>query len=268
MTECAAPFLKWAGGKTRQTARILELLGHEGRYLEPFLGGGAVLFSLPLGTEAVLGDANVRLLRTYAGIRHVYALVHQRLQDLPWGEQARDDYTELRALFNRGIDDDADHAAVFIWLNKHGFNGLWRENSKGEYNVPRGSSKTPPKCPTEEQLQGISRALSSALIVTGGFEPVLFLAHTGDRVYCDPPYYGQFTTYTAGGFGPNEQVQLMKAATAASVRGARVVLSNSDTSFIRDLYRDWMFHTVQARRSISCTGDREPAAEVLITRKP
>jgi DNA adenine methylase len=261
----ARPFIKWVGGK-RQL--LPALLGHVpktyGTYHEPFLGGAALFFGLR-PERAVLTDSNVRLIRTYLGIRDDVDTVIGLLKSYKYD---RGFFEEMRA---RDIDrrSDAEVAAWFIYLNRTGFNGLYRVNSKNRFNVPFGRYENPTIC-DEDNLRACSRALATATIDVKGFEAILERADPNDFVYFDPPYVplsatSSFTSYTSDGFGPEQQTKLRDVALALKARGVRVLLSNSASPVVRELYRGFQLEEVGANRMVNSRGaGRGKIAELLI----
>ena len=260
------PFLKWAGGK-RQLLR--ELLQHVprrfGRYHEPFLGGGALYFALQ-PEQASLADRNTRLVDTYAGVRDDVDTVVETLLQWPY---EKDFYLRCRA---REIDDavPGDVAAWMIYLNRTGFNGLYRVNKKGRFNVPFGRYTNPRIC-DEPNLRACSDLLSGTTLHGGDFGSILDRTERGDFVYFDPPYVpasptASFTSYTAEGFGLQQQVRLRDTALELKKRGVHVVLSNSDTPLVRRLYgRGFRMRSVLANRAINCKGgSRGKVGEVIV----
>jgi DNA adenine methylase len=163
-----------------------------------------------------------------------------------------------------------ERAARMIFLNKTCFNGLWRVNARGEYNVPVGSNKNPGLY-NEENILAASRALDGVDLAVQDFRETLNQTRPGDFAYVDPPYYpvsatASFTSYAKEDFGKGEQCELHAVFAEAARRGARLMLSNSDTPFIRKLYGDFQIHTVQARRAINCDGSKRGAVnEVVVT---
>jgi DNA adenine methylase len=263
----AKPFVKWAGGKRQLLPKILHHVPERyGAYHEPFVGGGAVFFALPFGTEAYLSDSNERLVRTYRGIKGYVEEVIHLLKQYP---RNRAFYLDLR---HRNIDagTDAEVAAWFIYLNKMGFNGLYRVNSKNKFNVPVGDNPSRINVCDEDNLRACARALATATIVHQDFEHALRQVKRGDLVYLDPPYVplsatSYFTSYTVGGFTPQDQHRLRDAALALKKKGARVILSNSSSA--AELYREG-FSAVEvlAARNVNSKGDRRgKIAELLIT---
>jgi DNA adenine methylase len=261
------PFIKWVGGKRQLLpelrARVPVQYGH---YFEPFVGGGALFFDL-LPECATLCDANERLVRTYKGVRNDVEQVIELLASYPH-ENAF--FYELRAV---AVDacTDAEVAAWFIYLNRVGFNGLYRVNQSGGFNVPFGSHKNPTICDADT-LRACSRALKSAELRVSDFAASVTEAQAGDLVYFDPPYAplsatSSFTTYTAGGFGPTEQRRLRDLALELKRRGVHVLLSNSSAPLIRDLYADG-FHVeeVGARRAVNSKASGRGLVKELLIR--
>jgi len=272
------PLLKWAGGKARLAATICEAFdGQSTRtYLEPFLGSGAVYLHRRaaghLSGPAILGDANPKLIAFHMAIRDAVDDVLAEIDALP-GEDWRDRYYAVRELFNEGPYEGPRHAARLLWLNRAGFNGLYRENRQGRYNVPRGSYKTL-RLPDEARLREVSEAFQGTELVAGSFEEVMRRAGRGDQVYCDPPYVplnrsADFTSYCQGGFDMRAQKELALEATRAAFRGATVVLSNHDLPVVRQqLYPEVEGFRIHARpavgRSISRSAkSRKPIHEVI-----
>lgn len=241
------PFVKWAGGKRRLLKKLQPLIPENfGRYHEPFVGGGALFFHLasrrPPSTEpwAVLSDANRRLIRTYRAVRDEPERLIERLRDRA-AEHSKDAFYAVRALDPDSFVDDVEVAAWFIYLNKTAFNGLYRVNRKGRFNVPIGRYDRPNICDVTAIRQA-SLALQGAEIHHEGFEAVLERAEPGDVVYFDPPYVpasktASFTDYTRDGFTLDDQARLRDIAGELKMRGLRVILSNSDTPVVRDLFR-------------------------------
>jgi DNA adenine methylase len=232
----AGPFVKWVGGKREVLPALLpHVPSRFGAYFEPFVGGGALFFHLAPG-RAVLADRNERLARAYRGVQQEVGRVVDLLRGYP---QTKEFYLELRA---RDIDPatDAEVAAWLIFLNKTGFNGLYRVNSRNRFNVPYGAHLRPNTC-DEPTLRGCARALAGATILHADFEASTAAAVEGDFVYFDPPYVpvspsSSFTSYTAGGFGLAEQERLRDVALRLKRRGVQVLLSNSATPLVERLY--------------------------------
>jgi len=269
----ARPFLKWAGGKRQLAPELLARMPAKfGTYYEPFVGGGALFFALVpqlRAGRAVLSDMNTDLTVSYIGVRDDVEGVIACLKEMPYD---REFYLETRgkSAQSRNHMDDAERAAWVIYTNKAGFNGLYRVNRKGEFNVPFGRYDNPTIC-DEPNLRAASAALKLAHIRIGDFERALRGAEEGDAVYCDPPYVpvsatADFTGYTSGGFGPADQTRLRDCALALKRRGVFVMLSNADVPAVRKLYRGFKIERVEARRAINSKADRRGAVgEVIIT---
>jgi DNA adenine methylase len=262
----ARPFVKWAGGK-RQLLR--ELLKHvppkHGRYFEPFVGGGALFFAVR-PRRAVLADVNRRLVRAYRGVRDdveaVIALLKSYPHDPVFFEKTR----------SRAVDDgtDVEVAAWMVYLNKTGFNGLYRVNKHNRFNVPFGRYENPKICDATT-LRACSEALVDTDLKVGDFEKVAHTAKRGDFVYFDPPYAplsptSSFTSYTSSGFGIDEQTRLRDFALKLKKRGVHVLLSNSSAPAVRELYaRDFDVLEVAATRRVnSKAGGRGAITELVI----
>jgi DNA adenine methylase len=272
------PFLKWAGGKSQVFPALKKFfpdLG-EGTYYEPFLGGGAVYFALK-PARAVLSDINRELITCYQVVRDDLDGLIQELSKLPSHPSTRE-YYETRAEFNRLKDtpgrltsaNKRELASRFIWLNHTCFNGLYRVNSAGQFNVPMGSYKNP-SIFNANNLRAIGNLLrsSNARIIRADFATTLAKAGRGDLAYLDPPYQpitatSNFTSYTKGGFGPREQERLAKAVSEAAGRGCRIVLSNSPTEFVKGLYSEMKMELVRAPRAINSIGARRMAVDELV----
>jgi DNA adenine methylase len=266
-----APFLKWAGGKRQLLPRILDLApARIDTYYEPFVGGGAVFFALAATkrfARAVLGDANPELVNCYETVRDdVEAVIaflrkHRNTPAAYYGVRAKDP--------NRL--SNAARAARVIYLNRCGYNGLYRVNSEGRFNVPFGSYRKPNICDVP-RLQAASRALQDVEIVCGDFRDVLARRAPGERdfVYLDPPYVpisktASFTSYAARDFGPEDQRRLADVLSSLSRDSIPAVLSNSYCRDTRALYVGLKIQRVPARRAInSVGGGRGPVSEMLV----
>lgn len=265
------PIVKWAGGKTQLLGELLARRPLRiRRYFEPFLGGGAMFFRLA-PRRAVLSDRNDDLMNTYRCVAWKVEAVIKRL--LAHGDKHCDDYYyEIRERWNDGksLASDIDRAAAFIYMNKTCYNGLYRVNQKGLFNVPVGRYAAPRVCdPTTLRLA--SRVLQRAELNTGHFAEQLDEAEAGDFVYFDPPYdpvteTARFTSYTSSCFGDDDQRELAELARSLTERGVNVMLSNSDTPFIRSLYSGFDIDRVEAIRAINSKSSRRGAiGELIIT---
>ena len=264
----AKPVLKWAGGKSQLISQLIPHFPKDfNRYIEPFLGAGALFFALNPKCPAIINDANPELYELYLVLRdHPEPLT--KLLDRYQRKYSEDFYYELRA---SRLKTPIERAARFIFLNKTGFNGLYRLNSKGEFNVPFGKRKQCPTLYEPENLKRVSERLRKTRIKNLDFEKVIRMAKKGDFIYCDPPYSpmsrtSSFNSYMANGFSHTEQIRLKEACEEASKRGAIVAISNSSAPLILDLYQDWRIHLIKARRSINSKSHlRGPIHEVLST---
>jgi len=262
--------MKWVGGKTQLMPELLDRIPSGiGTYYEPFIGGGALFFALK-PKKAVLGDYNAELIETYRVVR-------DELTDLI--ELLEGHYYEKNYFYSvRALDPDslspAQAAARTIYLNRTGFNGLYRVNLKGQFNVPFGRYSNPLIC-DHENLEACSTLLRTAQLKQGSFEEVLRSAKAGDFVYLDPPYVpisktSNFTNYVAGGFGPEDQLSLAQLLVELDQRGVRFMLSNAGCEDSRALYRDLpipklRIETVEARRSVnSRSSGRGKVDEILV----
>ncbi len=267
------PFLKWAGGKTRLVTAIREVVPRSAtRLVEPFVGGGAVALNLRLPTS-LLADTNPDLIDVYARLRESPERFTADCAALFTAEgNSPEIYYQRRAEFN-GSTNRERRAALFVYLNRHGYNGLCRYNARGGYNVPFGRYKAP-HFPAEE-LRGFAETLQTCTVQHADFRAVIAAAGVGDFVYCDPPYVpasatANFTGYAPRGFTSADQFDLLASGAAAAQRGACVVISNHDTPETRELYRaaDEVRELLVARR-ISChSAKRLPARELLVVFHP
>jgi DNA adenine methylase len=265
--EAGRPFLKWAGGKRQLLPHLLRQAPRRfGRYLEPFVGGGALFFALR-PRQATLADVNERLIRTYRGVAGRVDDVVRLLRGYPHDP---DFFYRIRAV---DIDaaSDAEVAAWFIYLNKTGYNGLYRVNSKNRFNVPFGRYANPTVC-DEPTLRACAAALADKDVVVADFEAVATRARRGDFVYFDPPYAplsatSSFTSYTSRGFGEADQVRLRDVALGLKKRGVHVLLSNSSAPSVRALYaRGFEVLEVPATRSVNSKGTGRGAIAELVIR--
>ncbi|MEO1593117.1 MAG: DNA adenine methylase [Cyanobacteria bacterium J06632_22] len=269
------PFLKWAGGKARLLAQYQPHLPQDFQtYHEPFLGGGALFFYLApslaqSGKPAYLSDLNPELVNVYRCVRDELQGLIDRLE----GHRVAHNEDHYYATRAQADLPDLDRAARLMYLNKTCYNGLYRENSKGQFNVPMGRYKNPRIC-DPELLQAASAALQIADIQVRPFDAVLDRA-TGpqDFVYFDPPYHplsetSRFTAYSRFNFKAEEQVCLQQVFAQLAQRGVQCLLSNSDCPFIRELYQDFPLHTITAARSINSKAKkRGKITEVLVASK-
>ncbi len=270
----ARPFLKWAGGKGRLLAQLEPFFPRRfRRYVEPFVGGGAVFFHLwnagRLPAAVILSDHNEELINAYRVVRdQVEALVDRLAEHRR--RHSRAHYYAIRALDRRpdpGLDAVA-RAARTIYLNRTCYNGLYRVNRRGQFNVPMGRYANPAIL-NAPVLRAASRALQAVSLDTLTLEDLVAPARPGDFYYFDPPYdpvspTANFTSYTAGDFGEADQRRLAAVYRALTGRGCLCMLSNSHTPLIRELYAGFRLEVVRATRAINSNAARRGAIDELV----
>jgi len=266
----ASPFVKWAGGKAQLLGQLEPLLPKQfGRYIEPFVGGGALFFHLynlgRITKGAILSDLNAELMNCYRVLRHkarVAELIEllrrhaRRVMDADYYYRVRAwdrqrDFLERRSPVER--------AARTIFLNHACYNGLYRLNSKGQFNVPYGKWARPPRLFNEDNLWACRRALQGIKVHQESFESCIEWAEKGDFIYLDPPYdplspTSSFTTYTGAVFGTGDQRGLADVFRDLDEFGCLLLLTNSATPLIRRIYRGYRMESLLAARPISCKG--------------
>jgi len=290
----AKPFLKWAGGKTQLIEQIKEQLpnnieANEFTYIEPFVGSGAVLFwmleQFPNMKNAIINDINQDLTNSYLTIKHSVQDLIQNLRkweveyhNIAENQEAKKEYFyEKRSLFNSRNSDQSTQSALFIFLNRTCFNGLYRVNRKNEFNVPIGSYKTPQIC-NEENLLAVSEVLQKVEILNGDFSETLNYLDNNTFFYFDPPYKpldetSSFNSYAKDEFNDAEQIRLKEFCEILDNQNHQWILSNSDVkgkdannNFFDDLYASFNILRVKARRNINSNPNkRGQLTELLIT---
>jgi len=264
------PILKYVGGKTRLLPELTKRMPTTyGRYFEPFVGGGALFFHLELEAgRAVIGDVNASLIDMYMVLSRTVRVsglltrIWRALQDHE-RLHSKEHFLAVRRAWNARETHSpcSKRAAAYLYLGRAGFKGLWRENKRGDFNVPYGDGVL--HLPDKERLQRAGELLSRARIISGPYDWSLSSfgyddSARGDLVYFDPPYVpasatSSFASYSAGGFGADDQRRLEVYARQLAHRGCYVMLSNSDTPVTRELYSDttvWLVESVSAPRSI------------------
>lgn len=266
------PFVKWAGGKRQLLARLRDLYPPEFRnYHEPFIGGGAVFFDIsaihgPLGRRAVLSDTNEELMDCYRAIRDglddlIPVLRKHRYEERYFYRQRERDPSRLSLV---------ERAARMIYLNRAGFNGLYRVNSKGKFNVPFGQHKNPTIC-NVPNLVACASVLAGVKLRVESFEAAAKRVRPGDFVYFDPPYIPRsttayFTKYQKQDFGMANQQKLAEVFEQLASRGVYVMLSNSDVPWVHNHYRKYTIRPFMARRAVNADSARRgPVGEVVVT---
>lgn len=261
------PFLKWAGGKNQLISQYRDYFPEEFQtYYEPFLGGGAVFFHL-LPQAAILSDINPELVNAYCCVKDKVDQMIPLLEEHQ-RQHSEDYYYQVRS---HKYHSAVERAARLIYLNKTCFNGLYRENSKGEFNVPIGRYKKP-TISAPDLLYTVSESLQFAKIEVRRFEAILEYAKTHqDFVYFDPPYHplsqtSNFTAYSRNSFTEDDQIRLRDIFIELARRGVKVMLSNSDSPLINSLYQDFKIHRISATRFINSNSQkRGKISEILVT---
>lgn len=270
------PFVKWAGGKTQLLDKLVALLPKEyNHYFEPFIGGGALLFHVA-PKDFTINDFNSELVQAYRCFSNP-SDTEKLIERLKFHQ---DNHSEEHYYEVRSMDKSPDflslptyeRAARMIYLNKSCFNGLYRVNSKGFFNVPSGKKKNV-VCYEEKNIQEITDFFGESKfeILNVDFEKAVVNAKKGDFVYFDPPYdtwenKDSFTSYAKNPFGKDEQRRLADCFKSLSDKGVYAMLSNHNTDFIRELYKDFNIHVVEAKRTINSKADgRGNVEEVIIT---
>ncbi|MFY7698130.1 MAG: Dam family site-specific DNA-(adenine-N6)-methyltransferase [Legionella sp.] len=261
------PFLKWAGNKFRCIEYILNTLPQADRLVEPFTGSASIFINSNY-PNYLLGENNLDLVHLFNFVKAEGEDFISLCQQLftPQNNCA-EQYYLLRDEFNN-CGHNKRRAALFLYLNRHGYNGLCRYNSKGYYNVPFGSHKKP-YFPKQEMLSFVRKS-SEAIFLHNDFQQTFAMAEKGDLIYCDPPYAPRdqltnFTDYTEKKFGEQEQITLANLAMTYAERGITVAISNHDTAFTRHYYRFGKIHCFEVKRSISRNANnRQLVKELLV----
>ena len=271
------PFVKWAGGKNGLINSLISFIPKNfNSYFESFVGGGALFFYLKnlniLNSKKIyLNDKNVELINAYKQIKINPNKLLEELEILK-NNHSKEYFYKIRNL-DRDFDfyslSEVFRAARFIYLNKTCFNGLCRYNAKGNFNTPMGSYKNP-KIYDKDLIFSVHEVLKNVSITNKDFEVVSLKAKKGDFVYFDPPYYpinktSSFVSYTDN-FSANEQIRLYKLFKMLDCEGIKVLQSNSNTDFIKELYKDFEIIEVISKRAINCKGDKRGKITELIIR--
>lgn len=263
------PIVKWVGGKRQLMFELLKNMPKSyDRYFEPFIGGGALFFEIQ-PQNAYISDMNKELINLYSVVRdNVYELI----EDLSKHEVSKEYFLEIRNLDRTekyAKLSNVEKASRFIYLNRTCFNGLYRVNSKGEFNVPFGNYKNP-RIIDENNLLNCSELLKKTEIVYADFSEILTKVQKGDFVYFDPPYVplsetSSFTSYTKDGFDIDMQFKLRDVCDELDSLGVKFMLSNSDTKLVNELYENYEIKKVFASRQINANADgRGKITEVIV----
>ncbi len=265
----ASPVIKWVGGKSKLLPDLLSRMPERfGRYYEPFAGGAALFFRVA-PERALLADYNADLINLYTVIASDVGAVIKKLE-LHREQHSEAHYYDVRTRWNdREINwATADRAATFIYLNKTCFNGLWRVNRSGAFNVPIGRYVDPPIC-VPDTLRAARNLLARVELKCCDYKTAVETAKRNDFLYFDPPYdpvapTANFTSYTNQAFGPDQQRELAETARMLVARGCRVMLSNSDTPFIRSLYKGFQIDRVKCSRAINSNASKRGEVDEVI----
>lgn len=270
------PFVKWAGGKRQLLPQLKSFFPKDfNKYIEPFVGGGAVFFYLfrkkkLVNKKSILIDINQDLINSYDVIKYH---VRELINSLKKHKNEKIYYYKVRDWdkddqFYNNLSN-IEKASRLIYLNKCCYNGLYRVNSKGQFNVPFGKYKNPNLC-DEKNLVSIKKALHNIDIIHGSFEKCLDYAESGDFLYLDPPYYpisktSSFTNYAKEDFGIKHQKILFNIFKELDNRGCKLMLSNSFSEFVKNLYKDYRKVALNAKRAINCDATKRGSIkEILI----
>lgn len=263
--------LKWAGSKARIMNELEKHLPAGKRLVEPFAGSCAVMMNTDY-EEYLIGDVNPDLINFYQQLVFARDRVLNLAESLFITANTAEDYYRFRHAFNYHNSSPADKAAVFLYLNRHCYNGLARYNLAGKFNVPYGKYKAPYF--PEAEIHAFAEKAKRATFICADFSETLGLVRSGDVIYCDPPYNplegkSSFTKYHAGEFGTNEQQALSSLLYNLAFNGHPVIASNSDCLLTRGQYGRFDLHPINAPRSIgTAAGESKTAPEIIATRFP
>ena len=270
------PFIKYCGGKAKLLPYIIENLPKVKfkNYYEPFVGGGSVFFNIyniyNKDVTYTISDINDCLMNCYDNIKNnVDKVINELKKDVYKNNTVsyydrRKRYNELKCTILNDSNTLIEKVALFIYLNKCGYNGMYRENLKGEFNIPFGKMKNPKIC-DEELLRVVSESLINVNLGCCEYSDIINVVEKGDFVYLDPPYHETFTDYTNNKFGEDEQKKLKIFVDTLTDKGVYIMLSNSATSFIKDLYKNYKQINLTTKYSLGGRGaDRGNKEELLI----
>ncbi|WAM45129.1 DNA adenine methylase [Edwardsiella piscicida] len=257
--------LKWAGNKTAIMPEIIKHLPAGSRLVEPFAGSCAVMMATDY-PHYLVADINPDLINLYKHITFDCEKFISNAKGFFSVANSADSYYNIRHCFNHSAETtDFWKAVFFLYLNRHGYRGLCRYNLGGHFNVPYGNYKNPYF--PESEIRAFAEKAQRATFICASFEETLALLQTGDVVYCDPPYDGSFTCYHTAGFSEDDQYHLASILERRASEGHPVIVSNSDTSLTRSLYRNFTRHRITAKRSMGvAAGDSKSAAEIIATK--
>lgn len=260
------PIIKWAGGKRQLLEEIKKNIPISyGTYFEPFVGGGAVYFELQ-PQKAVINDLNEQLINLYNVVASNKEELIKEL-DILSAEHSETNYYKIRDAYNECLNKNElsiKSASYFIYLNKTGFNGLYRVNRDGLFNVPSAHKKKA-NLYDLENINQVSNLLKKTKIKQGDFEKAVKYAKKGDFVFFDSPYYSTFDTYQPNGFSEEQHIRLANLFHKLTEKGVYCMLTNSNEDFIKELYKDMNIKVVPVKRMINCDASRRTGEEVIIT---
>ena len=277
-TYTVKPLIKWAGGKRQIAAELFSRFPpdwNRGTYIEPFIGGGAMFLHVE-PTRAIIADLNSRLYGFYLLVKSNPEILYSGIVEIADHFNAAEEsdkknfYLSLRTKYNESAVDSFESATLLYALNKLCFNGLYRENSRGGFNVPFSNRKQLPYINSED-LRSVSKVLAGTMILNEDFGTTIGKAVQGDFVYLDPPYIpidatSSFTSYHSNGFGIGEQERLASAMLKMKSAGIDAMCSNSDTPLTREIYKGLNMEAIQAPRMVSAKASgRGSVSELVIT---
>lgn len=262
------PIVKWAGGKTQLLDYLLPLIPQNiNTYYEPFFGGGALYFAIR-PERAIINDYNAQLMNLYDQVKNNLTNLKRQLTRLENQHiDTNEYYSRIRDRYNNCLKNNElslRSASLMLYLNKSGFNGLYRLNIDGLYNVPSGH-RNEIKLYDRKNINDVSALLQNAILRCDDFEEACRDAQEGDFVFFDSPYYNTFDTYQAGGFSEEDHIRLKALFDRLTDRGVFCLLTNSNEDFIKDLYEDYNITIVNVKRMINCDGKKRTGEEVIIT---
>jgi len=263
----AKPFMKWAGGKGRLLKKLSKFFPENyNRYFEPFIGGGAVFFYLN-PDKAIINDLNKELINLYCIIRDNPEQLMTKLDDLQENVDDKDFFLDMRS---KESTDLLEKAVRTVFLNRTCYNGMYRVNSDGKFNVPFGDMGNP-RLYEKKNIIACSHTLKKTTILSGDYKKLNLRIRKNDFVYLDPPYVplsdtAHFTSYTSEKFGEEQQLELLEFCKKIDKKGGLFMLSNSYNEFTKKLYQDFKIDTIKAARNVAAkTSSRTPIKELVVT---
>lgn len=271
----ANPIIKWAGGKRQLLPELKNNIPKKyNTYFEPFFGGGALFFSLN-PSVSIINDSNAQLINMYNQVKNNADDLIKILQEIQneynqlSEEEQTDFYYEKRDVFNHYIKENEltlNSASIFIFLNKTAFNGLYRTNAKGLFNVP-SAHKRKVNLFDGKNIKEVSKLLKNTKIENNDFETICKTASSGDFVFFDSPYFDTFDTYQANGFSENDHIRLANLFKDLTNKGIYCLATNSNTDYVKELYKDFKINIVQVKRMINADANNRTGTEVIISNR-